>query len=210
MTCLSSLADDTTPLILDTSVLINLHACTYGEQVLAAVPNTISVPDVVARELEHETSHLNGENQFLRHLIARKILDVTPMDDESYRVYETLISSPGSLDDGEAATIAIASALCCVPVIDERKGRAQAENMLYGRTIAWSLDLLAHPAVQAGLSNNKAIEAIYLALYQGRMRIDEERCEAVVRLIGQDRALNCTSLPGFKTRREAWQRITNA
>lgn len=39
MSCSSSLIDVADPLVLDTSVLINLHACKYGERILAAIPN---------------------------------------------------------------------------------------------------------------------------------------------------------------------------
>ena len=209
MTCSSSLAEDLTPLVLDTSVLINLHACSNGERILAAIPNKILVPEIVVRELDHETSHSNGENQFIRQLISQAIVKVVQLDDKGYQQYETLVCSPGSLDDGEAATIAAASALGFIPVIDERKGRARAETIINGKTVAWSLDLLVHPNVQAGLPNGEYIEAIYLALRDGRMRIDEDRCDVVVQLIGVERALDCTSLPGFKTRRSRWtQNIT--
>jgi len=56
MTISSSLMNDETPLVLDTSVLINLHACTYGERILSALPHGIVIPQIVANELEHETS----------------------------------------------------------------------------------------------------------------------------------------------------------
>lgn len=206
MTCSSSLASDSTTLILDTSVLINLHACRFGEQVLAAVPNTIMVSEFVVRELRHETSHANGESRFILGLIEDGIASVVQLDDRGYRVYETLICGPGSLDDGEAATIAAAWALGFVPVIDERKGRARARTLINGKIAAWSLDLLVHPCVQKELGNSGCAEAVYLALREGRMRIDEERCDAVVNLIGIERALECSSLPSFKTRRKTWER----
>ncbi len=73
-----------------------------------------------------------------------------------------------------------------------------------GKAPAWSLDILVHPAVQSGLVGDGYIEAVYLALREGRMRIDEERCDAVVQLIGFERAITCNSLPGFKKRRSSW------
>lgn len=204
MTCLSSLSDTLTPLVPDTSVLINLHACTFGAQVLRAIPNDIILPETVVAELNHETSHANGENGFIQRLIAENVVRVVQMDDAAAHVFETLIRSPGSLDDGEAATIAVAVSQGFLPVVDERKGRAQAKSLMNGQAPAWSLDLLVHPAVQSGLVGDGYIEAVYLALREGRMRIDEERCDAVVQLIGIERAKDCTSLPGFKARRESW------
>lgn len=205
MSCLSFLTDNVTPLILDTSVLINLHACSYGEEALAAMPNKLLVSDIVVRELSHETSHSNGENEFILRLMSKSIIQVVKLDDDDYQIYETLICGVGSLDDGEAATIAVAVAKGFVPVIDERKGRARAAALIGGRLIAWSLDLFLHPSVEIGLSGDGHNEAIYLALRDGRMRIDEQRCDAVVKLIGVERALHCNSLPGFKARREVWK-----
>ena len=204
MTCLSSLSDTLTPLVPDTSVLINLYACSFGEQVLRAIPNDIVVADIVVAELDHETSHTNGENGFIQRLISEQVVKVVQLDDAAYRIFETLICSPGSLDDGEAATIAVAAAKGFLPVVDERKGRARAEGLMNGRAPAWSLDLLVHPAVQEAISEGNCIEAVYLALREGRMRIDEDRCEAVAKLIGFERALTCNSLPGFKKRKSAW------
>lgn len=204
MTCLSSLSDTQTPLVPDTSVLINLHACTFGEQVLRAIPNDIVVPETVIAELNHETSHANGENGFIQRLISENVVKVVQMGDAAARLFERMIRSPGSLDDGEAATIAVAVSQGFLPVVDERKGRARAQDLMNGQTAAWSLDLLLHPAVQSGLVGDGYIEAVYLALREGRMRIDDERCEAVVQLIGIERAITCSSLPGFKKRRNSW------
>ncbi len=204
MTCLSSLFDTLTPLVPDTSVLINLHACTFGEQVLRAIPNDVILPETVVAELNHETSHANGENGFIQRLITENVVKVVQMDETAYRIFEALICSPGSLDDGEAATIAIAAAKGFLPVVDERKGRARARELLNGQYPAWSLDLLIHPAVQEAIPDGNYIEAVYLALREGRMRIDEGQCEAVAGLIGFDRALKCYSLPGFKKRKSSW------
>ena len=51
MDCSCSLIDNQRPLVLDTSVLINLYACAYGERILAAIPNQVLVPEAVAGEL---------------------------------------------------------------------------------------------------------------------------------------------------------------
>jgi predicted nucleic acid-binding protein len=204
MICLSSLSDVLTPLVPDTSVLINLHASTFGEHILRLIPNEIVVSETVIAELEHETSQAKGENGFIQGLIMHDVIKAVEMDDSARRLFETLICSPGSLDDGEAATIAVASSRGFLPVVDERKGRARAQSLMGGKAPAWSLDLLMHPAVQAGLPHDHYIQALYLALREGRMRIDEERCEAVVQIIGLDRAKDCYSLPGFKARRRSW------
>lgn len=204
MACSSCLVDDRPPLILDTSVLINLHASSSGRQILANIPNDIFVSDTVVRELDHETSHSKGDNNFIHGLISQAVVSVVQLDEQSYQLYEQLISGSGSLDDGEAATIATAVTSNFIPIIDERKGRTKARILVGDRVVAWSLDLFLHPSVKTGLPHGDFIEAVYLALREGRMRIDEERCDAVVELIGIERALHCTSLPRFKARKKLW------
>lgn len=206
MTYSSSLSDDPTPLILDTSVLINLHASRHGEHILAAVPNDVLVPEIVAWELEHETSKLNGEHQFLRELVAAGKVKVALLTEHEYEAYATIVAGRTSLGDGEAATIAVAAARNLKAVIDERKGRQKAEIECAGRIPGWSLDLFRHPRILATLGDDTATEALYLALRDGRMRIHDDHCDHVVGLIGLERALECNSLPGYKMRREKWDK----
>ena len=91
MTYSSSLSDDLRPLAFDTSVLINLYACSYGERILAAVPNGIIVPQVVAGEFEHETSRKNGEHRFLHGLMAGGKVTLGRMTDEESVLFANLV-----------------------------------------------------------------------------------------------------------------------
>ncbi|EHR01140.1 hypothetical protein [Bradyrhizobium sp. WSM471] len=196
----SSLVDIADPLVLDTSVLINLHACKYGESILSAVPNDILVPEVVAGELEHETSRSNGEYSFLHALVVDGIVTVANFTDAEYVIFYELTSTSPSLDDGEAATIAIAATRHLLPVIDERKGRARAGIIMKARAPGWSLDLFRHPSAIATLGDQTAAEALYLALRDGRMRIPSESADGVIALLGMERSRNCTCLPGYRDR----------
>jgi predicted nucleic acid-binding protein len=185
-------------LVLDTSVLINLHACTYGEHVLTAIANAIVVSDIVAGELEHETSRKNGDHSFLHGLIARGKVTVAGMTEEEFELFATLTASSPSLDDGEAATISIAASRRFRAVIDDRKGRARAASLMTGEEPGWSLDLLRHPSVLQSLDELQATDAVYLALRHGRMRIPAQCGDYVVGLIGRERALECSCLPNFR------------
>lgn len=205
MTYSSSLADDLSPLIFDTSVLINLHASTYGGRILTALPHEIFVPEIVAAELEHETSKINGEHQFLRELVASGKVRLIALNEREYEVYATLASGTPSLGDGEAATVAVAACRNHLPVIDERKGRLRAQAHCGGRQPGWSLDVFRHPQVVAILGVTDSIDALYFALRDGRMRIHDDHCDHVVSLIGVQRALECNSLPGYKLRQKDWQ-----
>jgi predicted nucleic acid-binding protein len=200
MSCSSSLTDIADPLVLDTSVLINLHACKHGERILAAIPNDIVIPDIVAEELEHETSRRNGEFSFLNSLIANGIAVLVNLTDAEYELFQTLTSTSPSLDDGEAATIAVAVTRYFLPVIDERKGRARAGILMKERSPGWSLDLFRHPTTLAALGDHFAVEALYFALRDGRMRIPLESADAVIGLVGMERSRDCTCLPGYRER----------
>jgi predicted nucleic acid-binding protein len=200
MSCSSFLIDYRRPLVLDTSVLINLHACLHGEQILTAVPNDILVPEAVAGELEHETSRRNGERRFLHDLVANGAVMLTNLSDAEYEVFQMLTSSSPSLGDGEAATIAIAAVRHLSPVIDEKRGRARAAAFTKMGKLGWSLDIFRHPHVTAKLGGQVAVDALYLALRDGRMRIPSESCESVIALIGRERSIDCTCLPGYRER----------
>jgi len=204
MTYSSSIANKLSPLVLDTSVLINLHACKCGGRILCALPNEILVPEIVVSELKHETSRSNGEYHFVQGLIADVIVKVVDLDEKGYEIYGDLVLGSPSLGDGEAATIATATLLSCLPVIDDQKGRNLSQAYLADSQPAWSLDLFCHPQVVAGLGEELSIKALYHALHDGRMRIHEDHCDYVVSLVGTQRAIECPSLPGYKMRKPQW------
>lgn len=198
MSCSSSLINIADTLVLDTSVLINLHACKYGERILAAIPNDILVPEIVAGELEHETSRRNGEHGFLYSLVANGTVTLAPLTEAEYEIFYELTSIAPSLDDGEAATIAVAATRNFLAVIDEKRGRARV--LAKARAACWSLDIFRHPAALATLGDQSAIDALYLALRDGRMRIPPESADSVIGIIGIERSRDCTCLPGYRHR----------
>jgi hypothetical protein len=163
------------------------------------------VPEIVASELEHETSRSNGEYQFVQDLIADGIVKVVALDKIGYEIFEKLVLGSPSLDDGEAATIATAVGQNYLPVIDDQKGRNMSQIHLANKSPAWTLDLFCHPQVVADLGEKLSINSLYYALHDGRMRVHENHCAYVVSLIGARRAIECPSLPGYKMRRHQWE-----
>jgi predicted nucleic acid-binding protein len=92
MTYSNSLTDSLTALVLDTSVLINLHASTYGSIILNSLPCNILIPEIVAMELEHETSKNNGEHQFIHDLLAEGKVKIIVLDEREYKIVECLVA----------------------------------------------------------------------------------------------------------------------
>lgn len=205
MTFSISLDDKPAPLILDTSVLINLHASAWGAQILTALPNPVVVPEIVAAELEYQTSKWNGEHQFLQALANDGIIEFSALTVREFALYEKLVAGGNSLGDGEAATIAIAAERNHIAVVDECRGRKRAGRLMLAGNTAWSIDLILHPIVAKSLGREAQIEAVYLALRNGRMRVPEDHCDKVVGIIGVQCALNCTCLPGYRHRRSSWK-----
>jgi predicted nucleic acid-binding protein len=204
MTFLRFPASETVPLVLDTSVIINLHASTYGHEILKALSNDVLVTDIVVRELEHQTSRENGDHQFIQELMNASVIKTMSLDDQGYDLFARLVTQTASLGDGEAATIAAAYHQGATPVLDDKKGRTVAQGVLPNTPLLWSLDMFFHPLAQNALGKSGVAEAVYLALREGRMRIDEAQCEAVVGLIGSTKALDCICLPNFRARRTEW------
>jgi len=189
----SSLTDHQLPMVIDTSVLINLHSCTYGRQILTTIPNKIIVPKLVAGEFERGID----DKAFLTNLVSERIAEIDDTNEDEDIIFGRLIMT---LDDGESATIAIAINRGFLPIIDERKGRAQLKLMKPDLEPGWSIDLIRHPVVASQLGPTTVVEALYLALRVSHMRIPEEGAEEVIALIGEKRARECTCIPNYKKR----------
>ena len=194
-----------TPLVLDTSVLINLHTSRFGERIVDALPHEIIVPEIVVSEMLREDGKCSSAHRFVQAMVATDKVSIVTLSGSEYRLFGSLVSGKRSLDDGESATIAVGYCRGYLPIIDERKGRQEARSYFGGKRPGWSLCLFRHPRVVATLGPKQATEALYLALRDGRMRVHESHCDEVVNLIGAQRALECYSLPGYKIRRVQWQ-----
>jgi len=192
----SLLTDYRLSMVIDTSVVINLHACTYGVQIVSAIPNQLVIPTIAVDELPVGTA----ERNFLESLFDAGLVAAVELADDEYQVFQELTSISPTVDDGEAATIAVSSGRNILPIIDDRKGRARAITLIPSLEPGWSLDIFNHAEVVSDLGNSIHADAVYLALYKGRMRIPSERTDDVIALVGVERAKDCTCLPGYKER----------
>lgn len=197
---MSSFPTEERGLIIDTSVVINLHGCTYGAEILSAIPNQVVVPEIVATELDNERSRRTGEHAFFNNLVDAGSIQIANLTEAEYKVYEELVSGSPSLDDGEAATVAVAASRKLFPIIDDKKGRSGAVSRMAKEEPGWSIDLFRHTAVILRLGEGQALEALFRSLRDARMRIPAHRTEEVIALIGIDRAKECKCLPGYKDR----------
>ena len=195
----SCLGDRTVSVIADTSVVINLNATQCSEAILEALPNPFVVVSEVVPELE--TGLQSGRNDVaaLEAWITSGRVRIERLGHAGVQHFSNLVSGPAAqtLDDGEAATIALALQMKphAIPLIDERKANRICADRFAHLVTGSSVDLLAPDDVQAALGNAQLADAVFNALLVGRMRVLPHHLDWVVSLIGPERARQCESLP---------------
>lgn len=191
------LLDPSAPLVLDASVVINLNATGDAARILAAIPNSIVILDVVSQELQVGRATGRTDADMVDDLVKAGSAQLASLSAECEGNFLALVSGAGvtTLDDGEAATIAWAVAHGGIPIIDEKKGLAICQDRFPSLQLGTTTDLLAHERVRAELSVEELADAIFKALSLARMRVLDRNIPWVVSMIGQERASLCFSLP---------------
>jgi len=181
----------------DTSTVINLNATGCASEIVRAIPNKLVVVDVVPAELDEGRRRGRQDADLLDELVAAALVEVVKLDEICTPHFEKLVvgSAALTLDDGEAATIAFAVGHKGIAVIDERKATRIAAESFTKLRIGCTVDILAHPKVQQALGKKELEDAVFNALYHGRMRVFPQHVKWVIGLIGTDRAAECISLP---------------
>lgn len=194
---LTCLTDPEALLVADASTVINLNASGCARKVLDALPNRFVVVDAVPLELAGGRQRLRQDSDLLNKLVNSNSVEIVRLDDGAAKDFEQLVvgAAAMTLDDGEAATIAYAVSQNAVALIDERKAIRICGERFPNLRIGCTVDIFAHPEVQRALGKDVLSNAVFNALYQGRMRVLSRHVEWVVELIGAERAGLCVSLP---------------
>lgn len=193
----SFLTDPQVTLVIDASVAINLNATNQAVNIISTLPSVMVVTQNAIDELERGIRNGHDDAKLLQELVAQNLISPVIMGESGLKVYETLIGGDAlnTLDDGEAATIAYAIEVGGVAVIDEKKARRIcAECFPYVRLLS-TVDLLLDKLIFDALGSIEQAEAIYRALTFARMRVPEEHLALVASVIGEERAVMCSSLP---------------
>ena len=196
MLCRSYLDERPAPVVLDTSVVINLNATGCADAILRALPNRCIVVEQVSLELQVGRRTGRGDADALAMLIEQKLVEHAQVGDTGMRHFTTLVtgSAAETLDDGEAGTIACAVEQGAVALVDERKAIRICAERFPSLGIGCTVDVLAQRHVQAALGSSLA-DAVFNALDRGRMRVPDHHGQWVLDLIGVTRAAACRSLP---------------
>ena len=206
-------ANPSVPVVADASVIINLNGTASAAAIIDAFPNPFFVTANVRRELSMGESHGHRCGEKLEALISQGLLELAELRPSDDLVYRSLVEGgfEGTLDDGEAATIAYAVGHDGLALIDERKARricaARFPSLLFASTV----ETLLHPLVAERLGESGQSEAIFLALRDARMQVPRQGLQEVIERIGANRAVECPSLPrSFRdTRTDRAQRSKN-
>lgn len=197
MGSLTCLTDPAALIAADTSTLINLNATGCAREIVRAIPNKLVVVDVVVAELDEGRRRGRPDADLLNQLVAAGQVEIVKLNEPAALHFERLVvgSAAMTLDDGEAATIAYAVVHKGTAILDERKATRICAETFPKLHVGCTVDILAHPEVRKSLGHEMLADAVFKALYNGRMRVFPHHVEWVVGLIGTDHAAACISLP---------------
>ncbi|OYW55465.1 MAG: hypothetical protein B7Y80_14350 [Hyphomicrobium sp. 32-62-53] len=196
MTPPSSWPDAAVPIILDASAVINLNGSGAATEILSALQRDFIVAQDVYEELKRGARNGRRDFEALENLIGQDVVRRQDISAVGIDLFEFLTVGPSAmtLDDGEAATIALAFELSGVAVIDEDKGRRLAQQTAAAVPLLSSVELFCNPIVERALASNLA-DAVFCALQQSRMQVLSSHHAWILELLGPERASLCRSLP---------------
>lgn len=182
------------PLIADASVIINLNASSYAREIIGTLSGRLVISDNASLELSVGARFGHDDARQLEALIADDLIERVKLSPAALGLYESLIdgSLGETLDDGEAATIAVALEQQAVALLDERKARRVCRTKFPQLPVGSSAEMLLDAA---SLGHPIQAEAMVNALQNGRMRVPLEFVANVIGLIGPKLASSCPSLP---------------
>jgi len=193
----SSLSDPEALLVADTSTAINLHASGSSREILRAIPNRVVVAEIILVELEAGKRRGCRDADHLKELINDGFVAVITIGDVGAQHFEELVIGPATetLDDGEAATIAVAIEHHGIALIDERKAHRICSTRYPDLRTGCTVDIFAHPEVLWALGEQQLASSVLSALMEARMHVLPHHADWVVKLVGADNAAHCNSLP---------------
>lgn len=194
---LCSLGNPSMPIVVDTSVSINVNATGCATEILAALPHDVLMVDIVSHELTDGRCRGRTDADHTSALIEAGLVKIVRLGKTGLFHFEQLVSGSAerTMDDGEAATIAFAIEAQAIVLIDERKATRICAERFEDLLVASTVDLFVHPDVQRALGQEALTEAVFSALLKARMSVQPHHLDWVVELIGVERARQCFSLP---------------
>jgi len=192
----SRLFDDMRLLAVDASVAINLLGTGRAADILRLIGRRFVIEDSARAEVQRNPSNGQPGSQSLGALSQSGLLTYVRLRDSAHASFLALTGAepPDDLDDGEAATIALAVDTGAVALLDDRKAIRVAQQRHSGLVILQTLDLLSCDALVAAVTSAELADIVYAALQNARMRVPLPFRKWTVGIIGNERAAKCPSL----------------
>ncbi len=185
-------------LIFDASVTINFLGTGQAVRLLDLIGRPVVMADRTFTEIKRHPLVGRDHVTELQEIIHAGHMEIRGLDGAAKELFFDLASADisGGLDDGEAATIALAITMSdyAAPVLDDRKARNLLLRRWPNRYSAYTVDLLAEARISNGMARSELAEAVYSALRHARMRVPAETRPWVSELIGKERAAQCRCL----------------
>lgn len=184
-------------LVIDTSVIINLNSSGFVEKILSDINCKIVIPEIAANELIGGAKIGKTDHLILDALISKKLVTKMTLEEDAESVFISLVAGEGSktIDDGEAATIAIAHQINGCVVLDDKKAEKLCKIICPNLKIFSTVDLFREVCNLTPNNQSYVGEAIYNSLVNARMRVPEHHLDWVSSVVGVNRIRACNSLP---------------
>jgi len=192
----SRLTDDMRTLAIDASVAINLLGTGRAADILRLINRQYVIEDSTRGEVQRDPSNGQPGGASLDGLARSGLLTYARLGDSALASFLALTGAapPDDLDDGEAATIALAVDIGAVAMLDDKKAIRVAQQRHAGLVVLQTLDLLSCDALAAAVTTAELADIVYAALQNARMRVPLLFRKWTVGMIGYERAARCPSL----------------
>lgn len=193
------------PLVADASVWINLIAGGRAPDILRALVRPMIIPSIAFGELERGRDKGRSAAEGVVALIDAGHVTVVGLPPAADDVYLSLVAGRAdqTLDDGEAATLALALELGATALIDERKAIGIAAIRFPGLNIATTTDLLLSERIRSILTPVDLSDVLFATLTKARMRVPDHLLDEVCACLGSAKTRHCLSLPARVRRDQA-------
>lgn len=192
----SRLTKDIRTLALDASVAINLLGTGRAADILRIVNRQFVIEDSARGEVQRDPSNGQPGSLALDALSRSGLLTYSRLGDSALAFFLALTGAepPNDLDDGEAATIALAMDIGAAALLDDKKAIRVARERHSELAVLQTLDLLSCDALMAAVAPAELADIIYAALQNARMRVPLLFRKWTIGVIGYERAAKCPSL----------------
>lgn len=161
------------PLVLDTSVWINILATEESQEIMRILSPNHLAPIQVIGEIKRNPVTQQSYSETNHPLLNSPNVKVVELTGEELDLFLDLVGATSSdrIGDGEAAAIALAVHRQALLGLDDKKARRIARSRFGDLNLAFSAELLTSAQVVSGLGQERSSTAFEKAKKFGRMHV---------------------------------------